>query len=92
MKIIETKAHVDADGMLRLEFAVEQRNQDVQVALIIESPAAPAPATDKWAATRAQLEAGGLRVPPPGLDNPGPVEPESLPGMSASEILIRDRR
>jgi hypothetical protein len=92
MKIIETRARVGSDGMLRLEVPVERCNQDVQVALIIESPSATPPELDRWAPVRGRLEAAGIRVPPPGLENPGPVEPESLPGPSASEILIRDRR
>jgi hypothetical protein len=94
MRIIETTAHVGPDGMLRLQVPVEQPNRDVQVALVIESPPTPTPTpvADRWAAVRARLEAGGIHVPPPGLDNPGSVEPESLPGPSASEILIRDRR
>ena len=94
MRIIETTAHVGSDGMLRVEVPIEQRDRDVNVALIIESPSAAVPkaSIDKWASVRNRLEIGGLRVPLPGLDNPGPVEPESLPGVSASQVLIRDRR
>jgi len=37
MRVIETTGHIGSDGMLRLEVATEQRNQDVRVALVMES-------------------------------------------------------
>ncbi len=94
MKVIETTAHVGSDGMLRLEVPLQRRDQDVHVAVVVESPATPPPASaaDRWAPLRTSLEAAGIRVPAPGVDNAGPVEPVSLPGPSASEMLIRDRR
>ena len=93
MQIIEATAHVGGDGILRLEVPVAQRDRDVQVALVVESPPAPAaPGVDKWAAVRARLEAGGIHVPPPGSGRLEPFELIALPGPTASEILIRDRR
>jgi hypothetical protein len=94
MRVIETTAHVGSDGMLRLEVPLEQRDGDVQVAVVVESSPAlpPTSAADKWAPIRSHLEAAGMRVPPPGLGNAGPIEPVSLPGPPASELLIRDRR
>lgn len=44
MRVIETTAHIGDDGMLRLEIPTEQRNRDVQIALVVESaePSVPA--------------------------------------------------
>jgi hypothetical protein len=96
MRVIETTAHIGDDGMLRLEMPLEQRNEDVRIAVVVESAPLRSPKpeaiVDKWAAIRAQAGASSLRVPPPGVDNPGPVEPVTLPGPSASEMLISDRR
>ena len=96
MRVIETTAHVGDDGMLRLEMPLEQRNQDVRVAIVVESAPYQSPASspmaDKWATVRERADAAGLRVPPSGMDNPGPVEPVTLPGPSASQMLINDRR
>ena len=96
MRVIETTAHVGPDGMLRLELPTGNPNQDLHVALVVEPVRSPLAtceqAQDRWASVRQRLEAAGLRVPPPGVQNAGPVEPVELPGMSASEMLIRDRR
>jgi hypothetical protein len=94
MRVIETTAHVGSDGVLRLAVPVAQRDRDVHVALVVDSagPAASASPADTWASVRPALEIAGIRVPPPGVDNPGAVKPLSLPGPSASEMLIRDRR
>ena len=96
MQVIETTAHVGSDGMLRLEVPLEQRNQDVRVALVVESTPAqkstPDQTDDRWASVRDQLEGTGIRVPPPGINNSDPVDPVVLPGPSASEMLINDRR
>lgn len=47
MRVFETTAHIGDDGMLRLEVPLEQRNQDVRVAVVVESaqPAAAGGAT-----------------------------------------------
>ena len=37
MRDFETTAHVGDDGMLRLEVPLEQRNQDVRVAVVVEA-------------------------------------------------------
>jgi hypothetical protein len=96
MRVIETTAHVGSDGLLRLEVAIEQRNQNVRVAVVVESSSAQLPPPngleDAWAAVHARLEAGGVRVPSPGTDNAGPVKPVELPGTPASQLLIGDRR
>ena len=96
MRIIETTAHVGADGMLRLEVPLEQRNQNVRVAVVVESTPEQKPKpdqiNDRWASLRGQLEGTGIRIPLPGIDNPGPVEAVVLPGASASEMLINCRR
>jgi len=96
MRIIETTAHIGPDGMLRVEVPVDDRDKDVRVAVVVESMAGQFPARqgnlDKWAEFRARLEAHGLRVPPPWIDNPGEISPIALPGPSASEALISDRR
>ena len=96
MRVIETTAHIGNDGMLRLEMPLDQPNQDVRVAVVVESAppfaSAPEAIADKWVSIRGQAGVSGLRVPPPGLDNPGPVEPVTLPGLSASQMLINDCR
>jgi hypothetical protein len=96
MRVIETIARVGPDGMLRLELPVGQPNQDLQVALVVEpmQPRAPAAESldDRWASVRGRLTAAGFSVPPPGLNPGAPAEPLELPGMSASEMLVRDRR
>lgn len=97
MTAIQTTVHVGPDGMLRLEVPVEQRNRDVAVTVLVDEAMAGQGAAaqrghDSWSSSRQQLEAAGVRVPAPGVSNPGPVTPIDLPGPSASEILIRDRR
>jgi len=75
---------------------MEQRSQDVRVALVVESTPAQRPKSDqiddRWASVRDRLAGTGIRVPAPGVENCGPVEPVVLPGPSASEMLINDRR
>jgi hypothetical protein len=78
--------------MLRLAVPIDERDRDVRVALVVDTLASAPASADKWAAVREKLEAAGIRVPPPGADYADEVEPEVLPGPSASEILIRDRR
>jgi hypothetical protein len=94
MRVIQTTAHVGSDGMLRLQVPTEQRNQDVHVALVVETltPVPVEKAADRWEAVREQMIAAGLRVPAPGVRNPGPVQPIELSGPTASEILVSDRR
>lgn len=82
--------------MLRLVVPLEQRSQDVRVALVVESTPERRPKPDQiddpWASVRDGLTGTGIRVPAPGVNNCGPVEPVVLPGPSASEMLINDRR
>ncbi|HET6250291.1 MAG TPA: hypothetical protein VFE47_21555 [Tepidisphaeraceae bacterium] len=95
MRIIETTAHIGSDGMLRLEVPLEQRNRDVRVAVVVESAIAQQrsePVDDQWAGVREKAKSAGIHTPPAGVVNCGPVEPIVLPGRSASEILISDRR
>ena len=94
MQVIETTAHVGPDGMLRLEVPTDQKNQDVQIALVVEPvrPQMEGSTGDRWAPIRERLVAAGLSVPPPGLQNAGRVEPVELQGPTASEILVGDRR
>lgn len=96
MQVIETTALVGSHGMLRLEVPLEQRDQDVRVAVVVESARAPSAAAetsgDAWSAIRGRLEAAGIRVPPPGVNNTGPVTAIELPGLSASQMFINDRR
>ncbi len=96
MQVIETTAHVSPDGMLRLELQAGQPNQEVQVAVVVEpippqAPNSPQP-DDRWASVREKFVAAGFRVPAPGLNNIAPIRPIELPGISASELLIGDRR
>ncbi len=94
MQVIETTAHIGADGMLRIEVPVKRHQGEVRVAVVVESEQAQAVAAapDKWSPIRAQLVAAGISVPPLGKENSPQVEPVSLPGTSASEMLIADRR
>ncbi|MDD4888995.1 MAG: hypothetical protein PHU85_03625 [Phycisphaerae bacterium] len=93
--VIETTAHVGDDGILRLEIPVPERNQDVQVMVTISSPGPQV--EDDWAELREKIrknpELGKIfELPPPGRRKYVPFEPNEMPGPSASEILIRDRR
>lgn len=96
MRVIETTAYVGSDGMLRLEVPLEQRSQDVRIALVVESPPLlmlkPGPIDDRWGSMRNRVAGTSIRLPAPGVTNGGPVEPVVLPGLSASETLINDRR
>lgn len=96
MTAIERTVYVGPDGMLRLEIPVKERNRDVAVVVVVHDEPAANRASDaredSWAACRQKLEGAGMRVPPPGVTNAGPVVPVDLPGPPASEILIRDRR
>ncbi len=96
MQVIQTIAHVGPDGMLHLAVPVEGKDQDVRVRVEVEaavgSEADSDCSIDPWAQSRVRLEAAGLRVPPPGIVNLGPVEPIGLAGITASELLIHDRR
>jgi hypothetical protein len=83
--------------MLRLELPVKERDRDVAVVVVVNDVPSDdrgplAALDDAWSDCRQKLEAAGLRVPAPGLTNPGPVNPIDLPGPPASELLIRDRR
>ena len=73
MQVIETTAHVGSDGMLRIEVAMnERRDQDVRVAVVIDSsprqpvalPQTGSSLADPWLAYRAKLESAGVAVPP----------------------------
>jgi hypothetical protein len=82
--------------MLRLEVPVEQRDQDVHIAVVVESAGTTSSEAelvgDMWAPIRSQLESAGMRVPPPGCKNAGLVSPIELPGPAASAMLVSDRR
>jgi hypothetical protein len=99
MTTIETTANVGSDGVLRLEVPIGQAGQALKIVLVI-TPQLPVPTQsalacedDPWREYRAKL-AGveGITLPPPVRREYRRVEPIDLPGPSASEILIRDRR
>lgn len=99
MRVIETTAYVGADGMLRLEVPLEQRDQDVRVALMVESQppkvdAEPhsSSAHDPWASYREKLKGSGIQFPAPGSWTPRGSAPLRFEGRSASETLVGDRR
>lgn len=102
MATIETTANVGPDGVLRLEMPIGRAGQTVKVVLEVlpqlPAPIPPAQLTpvaedDPWRDYRATpVEAEGIALPPPGRRKYRPVVPVDLPGPSASEILIRDRR
>ena len=96
MRVIETTAHVGNDGLLRLEVPLDERNQDVRVTVVVESPLPSAKEADSiadpWAPYRAKLEASGVQVPPPGAWHPRHGDPLRFDGPSVSETLVKDRR
>lgn len=94
MTTIETTAHVGPDGVLRLEVPIGQAGQVVKIVLetLPQVPASTAE-DDPWREYRAKAAgAEGITLPPPRRKTYRRVEPIDLPGPSASEILIRDRR
>lgn len=96
MRVIETTAHVGSHGMLRSELPLEQYNQDVRLAVVVEaivplSNVVENP-NDRWALVRDRMTASGFHIPPAGLENAGAVAPLELPGISASEMLVSERR
>jgi len=87
--------------MLRLEVPLEQRNQDVRVAVVVESSRPftdegaiedRSAAIDPWSAYRTKLQAAGLRIPAPGSWTLRQAEPLCFDGPSASQTLVEDRR
>ena len=102
MRAVEATAHVGADGMLRIEVAVnERRDQEVRVAVVIESPpqqfASPSEArslsaSDPWARYRTKLEAAGGRVPQPESWSARKSELLRFEGSPISQSLVEDRR
>ena len=59
MTTIQTTAHIGRDGVLRLELPTDEREQDVEVTVLVQ----PSHASQNWLdvlrAARAELEAAG---------------------------------
>ncbi|MFB3891070.1 MAG: hypothetical protein ACE15C_03495 [Phycisphaerae bacterium] len=100
MVTIEKTAHVSSDGILRVEVPVPERDKDIRFVLVVDTQVAAPVATeaeDHWKELREKLArnpgaAVGITLPPPGPWRYEPFDPIDLPGPTASEILIRDRR
>ncbi len=95
MRVIETNARVGADGMLRLVLPMDCPNEDVRVAVVVESAVANQGllnVDDPWAGSRAKLEASGIRVPPPGAWTERKVPILKVDGPPVSQTLVEDRR
>ncbi len=101
MRVIETTAHIGEDGMLRLEVPFSQRNFDVRVAVVVESPKLSAEsvsidsrssANDPWGPFRDQFKAAGLSAPAPDSWTGRGVAPLQFDGSSVAETLVEDRR
>jgi len=95
MDVIEKKAHTDRDGVLRIEARVGRPDEDCSVVMYVYPESRDA-AGDPWQAIRRKLASCGtrrtVRLPPPVRRTYRPFRANELPGPSASEILIRDRR
>jgi len=97
MQTIETTAHVGSDGILRVEAPVAIKNQDVCVVLVIQRVSNEArPGARKKRAAEAAKEKERIHPNLAFLRTsgwvPDPYEPLVLPGPSASETLVNDRR
>lgn len=97
MTALHATIHVGPDGIVRLEFPVEQRNRDVTVTVTVANAEyAPQPAADvaadPWAPYRERLSAAGMSVPPPGSWTIRKAPPLRLPGTPVSQTLVEDRR
>lgn len=105
LETIETTAHVGPDGILKLEVPVTQRDQNVNVTLVVQPEVPPGgsaalrPTLEhlrRHGELRAKLRAIGaedkIRLAPPGPRHDLALEPVELSGPAASQLLIEDRR
>ena len=93
METIETTAHVGPDGVLRLEVPVTEKDRDVDVTLVVRPQDTSSRRPAESAGSRGENGAS-IRLPSPGSWNQETVVPLDLgtSGLSASEMLVRDRR
>jgi hypothetical protein len=87
--------------MLRLEVPIEQRDQDVRVAVVVESaqPQAALPSAvessasiDPWGRYRDEFKSAGVDVPKAGSWSARQAEPLRYEGAPVSQTLVEDRR
>jgi hypothetical protein len=93
MDTIETIAPIGPDGVLRLEVPVSEKNRDVDVTVVVRPLDTSLPQKGGSAGLRGGNGAS-IRLPSPGAWNQETVVPLDLgtSGLSAAEMLVRDRR
>lgn len=98
MVTIQKTVHIGNDGVLRLELPLAEKERNVQVVVMVSEATPPAGGgADPWHELRENLSqqperGNGMILPLPGPSKWRDFDPIELPGPSASEILLRDRR
>jgi hypothetical protein len=97
MQTIETTAHVGPDGILRVEAPVAVKDKDVSVVITLRLAKRTTgrnerkkEASVKRKNAKREPALGDLRSWP--RWKPSPYVPLALPGPSASDMLVSDRR
>jgi hypothetical protein len=93
MRVYETTTHVGSDGRLRLDMPVQEKGQDVQVAVVVEPKASDSlSAGDSLQADRSKLEAAGVSIPALGAWSRRKTPRLVVAGLPVSQTLLEDRR
>ena len=92
MITIQTHAYVGSDGVLTLQLPVDQRDQQVQVVVVVQSEAIEPLTPVGWVPELSdRLSAAGARLPR-SIDWSHTVPPIPTVGIPASQTLVEDRR
>ena len=92
MTTIQTHAYVGTDGVLTLRLPVNQREQQVQVVVVVQSEAAEDVVPVGWDRELLdRLSAAGARLPRK-VDWSHSIPPVHTVGLPASQTLVDDRR
>lgn len=92
MRTIQTHSYVGSDGVLTLRLPVEQRDQQVQVVVVVQPETGENAALLGWDSEMSErLLAAGARLPR-NVDWSHSVPPLQTAGIPASQTLVDDRR
>ncbi len=93
MDAIEITAHIGPDGVLRLELPVSEKDRDVDVTVVVRPQDASPRRSAESVCSRGE-SGPSILLPSPGSWNQETVVPLDLgtSELSASEMLVRDRR
>lgn len=90
MRVYETTTHVGNDGRLRLDLPVDEKGQDVHVAVVVE--AQPKAGSSSVMDQHARLRSTGISVPEPGSWSRRKRARLAVTGPLVSQTLVEDRR